>query len=85
MQYAQVLYQAEAITALHVDLQAPAARVRRSTGADQQVRQAQEGIRKKDTDMAWPFHLKQRHIIATNGDNTYSQHAGSLTQLLMGR
>ena len=79
MQYAQVLHQAEAITALHV--QAPAARV----GADQQVRQAQEGICKKDTDMAFPFYLKQRRIIATNGDNTYSQHAGSLTQLLIGK
>ena len=81
MQYAQVLHQAEAITALHV--QAPAARV--GTGADQQVRQAQEAIWKKDTDMALPFCLKQSRIIATNGDNTYSQHAGSLTQLLMGR
>ena len=38
----QVLHQAEAITALHVDLQAPAARV--GMGADQQVRQAQEAI-----------------------------------------
>ena len=38
---AQVLHQAEAITALHVDLQAPAARV--GTGADRQV-QAQEAI-----------------------------------------
>ena len=35
--------------------------------------------------MALPFCLKQSRIIATNGDNTYSQHAGSLTQLLMGR
>ena len=40
---------------------------------------------KKDTDMALPFWLKQSRIIATNGDNTYSQHAGSLTELLMGR
>ena len=40
---------------------------------------------KKDTDMAVPFCLKQSRIIATNGDNTYSQHACSLTQLLMGR
>ena len=37
-----MLHQAEAITALHVDLQATAARV--GTGADQQVRQAQEAI-----------------------------------------
>ena len=59
-----MLHQAEAITALHV--QAPAARV----SADQQVRQAQEAISKKNTDMALPFCLKQSRIIATNGDNT---------------
>ena len=35
--------------------------------------------------MALPFCLQQSRIIATNGDNTYSQHVGSLTQLLMGR
>ena len=75
MQYAQVLvlHQAEALTALHV--QAPAARV----GADQQVtiistRNARGDLKKGH---CVPFCLKQNRIIATNGDNTYSQHSGS--------
>ena len=46
---------------------------------------ARGDLKKKDTDMALPFCLKQSRIIATNGDNTYMQRAGSLTQLLIGK